>query len=358
MFLSIFDFSPLWAHPRTRAREQVDDACPLARMAALSMDAKQAKKAEWYTAYPNERPSGLPKHDAKTDANAKALPPPRPRPHPRPRPLPLRDGKDDRDSRAGAGALRHLDAREFSAFAAITCSAVGSGRATMSMIADVARQELRWQLHVMQPLCVGLPVPVPVDEGDEDEDEDEDKAAADDAERRHGGLPIPGSPVSTRALSPELVVVAAAAAPHVPAAHLDGLHDDHMSGKKKRKRSASTTEEVTDATDHDSPRPPPEKRAKRGSETNLHQHQHQHRDSSHNHVHNAHRGRSRSRNRSRSRSRSDRGTRDALDDASSREGPEKPPTGPAAAFLYALGMQSAARQRTEEERRRGAGKWR
>jgi len=304
-------FSIVFTLVGARAREQVDDACPLATMAALSLDAKQAQKAEWYTAYPKARLSGL----QKRDANAKALP--------LPPSLPLHGGKDD-DSRAGVGVLRHLDAREFSAFAAITCSAVGSGRATMSMIADVARQELRWQLHVMQPLCIGFPIPTPIDDGDEDE-------AAADSERPRRGLPMPGSPVSTRALSPELAATAA----HVPASQLDGLHD-HMSGKK-RKRSAATTE-VAEAPDHDSPRPPPEKRAKRSSEN-------PHRDSSHSHIYR------------RSRSRSDRGTRGAID-ASSHEGSEKPPTGPAAAFLYALGMQSAARQRTVVERRRGAGKWR
>jgi hypothetical protein len=295
------------------AREQVDDACPLASMAALSLDAKQAQKAEWYTAYPKVRLGGPPKRDAK----ALPLPPPPS--------LPLQDGKDA--SRAGVGALRYLNAREFSAFAAITCSAIGSGRATMSMIADVARLELRWQLHVMQPMCTGLPIPVPIDDGDGDEDN-----SAADSERPRRGLPIPGSPVSTRPQSPELVVAAGAAA-HVPAAHLDGLHD-HMSGKK-RKRSAATTEVAEEAPD--SPRAPPEKRAKRGS-GNLHQ-----RDSS------SHRGRSRSRS-------SNRGTRGAID--ASHESSEKPPTGPAAAFLYALGMQSAARQRTVVERRRGAGKWR
>jgi hypothetical protein len=298
----------LWAH--ARAREQVDDACPLATMAALSLDAKQARKAEWYTAYPKVRPNGRPKHDA-IRRRAKALPS-----------LPLHEGDSSRAG-AGAGALRHLGAREFSAFAAITCSAVGSGRATMSMIADVARQELRWQLHVMQPLCIGLPIPTPtpIDDGDED------KAAADSERRR--GLLIPGCPVSTRALSPELVVAGAAA--HVPAAHLDGLHG-HMSGRK-RKRSAATETEVAGAPD--SARPPPEKRAKRGS-GDLH------RDDP-SHVYR--------------RGRSGRGTRGAVN-ASHHEGSPKAPTGPAAAFLYALGMQSAARERTVVERRRGAGKWR
>ena len=304
MYLVLVQFRfPLWAH--ARAGEQVDDACPLATMAALSFDAKQAQKAEWYTAYPKVRLGGLPKHDViRRRAKALPLPPPS---------LPLLH-KDD--SRAGVGVLRHLDAREFSAFAAITCSAVGSGRATMSMIADVALQELRWQLHVMQPLCIGLPIPI--DDGDEDNNADAD------SERRRGLSIIPGSPASTRALSPELVAssAGAGAAAHVPAAHLDGLHDDHMSGKK-RKRSAATPTEVAEAPE--SPRPPPEKKAKRGSG-------------------NPHRGRS------------DRGTRGAID--ASHEGSLKPPTGPAAAFLYALGMQSAARERTVVERRRGGGKWR
>jgi hypothetical protein len=300
------------ARARSLARiPQVDDACPLATMAALSFDAKQAQKAEWYTEYPKVRLSALPKHDAVVRRRAKALPPPPS--------LPLHN----KDAGMGQGILRHLNAREFSAFAAITCGAIGSDRAAMSMISDVALKELRWQFHVMQPQCIGFPMPIDLGE--------DDKTAADSERRR--GSPISASRVRTRALSPELVASSPEMAAHVPAAHLD-IRRDHMAGKK-RKRSATT--ELAEAPDSPTP-PPPEKRAKRGSGTQ---------NRGHFEPHLYHRGRS-----------DRRGTRSTRNAQHHEEESLKPPAGPAAAFLYALGMQSATEDCTRRQRERGAGKWR
>jgi hypothetical protein len=338
-FFSFQFVSNPWAHALAHSLAcpilQVDDACPLATMAALSFNAKQAQKAEWYTDYPKVRLTGsaLPKHDAVVRRRAKALPPPPPPPL-----LALHNNEDD-DPRAvqgtGTGILRHLNAREFSAFAAITCGAIGSDRAAMSMISDVALKELKWQLHVMQPQRIGfpLPKPMPIVLGEED------KAAAESERRRSSSSPISASRVRTRALSPELVASSPgmAADVQVPATHLD-IRRDHMAGKK-RKRSATT--EVAEAPDSPTP-PPPQKRVKRGSGTQ---------NRGHFEPHLYHRGRS--------DRRGTRSTRNNRNNAQHHEEESlKPPAGPAAAFLYALGMQSATEDCTRRQRERGAGKWR
>lgn len=112
---------------------QVDDACPLAALAALSFDANQLQKAEWHTAYPPV-PLALPD---RAQRRASALSPPPP---------------PDPDRPVVKTMRKLMNAQAFSAFAAITYGAVGSGRAAMSMIADVARAEIDWQLLLMQPL--------------------------------------------------------------------------------------------------------------------------------------------------------------------------------------------------------------
>jgi len=117
--------------------DHVDDACSFGTIAALSFDADQARKAEWYTAYPKIPPLALSEDAVR---RAEAFPPPRP---------PPRDG--DCYAGLGTGVTKHMGPYTFSAYADITSGAVGSGRASMSMIADVVKGELDWQLFVMQP---------------------------------------------------------------------------------------------------------------------------------------------------------------------------------------------------------------
>jgi len=276
---------------------QVDDACPLATMGALSFDAEQANKAEWYTSYPKVRRNALWEQAVQ---RAEALP------KPPPRRAPLSES-------AGTGALRHLDARQFSAFAGVTCGAVGSGRAAMSMIVDIARQEIEWQLHVMQPLCVHIGIDVGAN------------SDVDSAQRRRRKS---GSRVRTRSLLSVLVAEDDEAG--VPAAH--GQRGSHMASGKKRKRS--TAADVAGAPD--SPCYPPEKRAKRGSVAQHSQHLY-HRD----------RG---------AGAAAPSGTRGAINVPLER--PLTPPAGPAAAFLYSLGMQQGTMEITLERGRgmRGAGR--
>jgi len=121
----------LWAHA------QVDDACPLGTIAALGFDADQARKAEWYTAYPKMPPLALSEDAVR---RAEAFPPPPPPPPPR-----------DCYTGLGTGVTKHMGAYTFSAYADITSGAVGSGRASMSMIADIVKGEIDWQLSVMRP---------------------------------------------------------------------------------------------------------------------------------------------------------------------------------------------------------------
>jgi hypothetical protein len=289
-FVSFYFF--LWACCCTLARKiriaQVDDACVLGSMAALSFNAKQARKAEWYTKYPRVRCGAISK---RTVQRVEALGPPRP----------FSTGKG-----AGAGALKHLDARAFSAYAGITCAAVGGGRAAMSMIANVARSEIEWQLHIKQPLYSVMNIGIGLGDGKDD-----------DAQRdRH---------VGTGAL-------------RVPAAHFNNEErDDHMAVAKnlKRKRSAAAEEVAEQAPD--SPRPPPEKRTKRGSRA-------QHYDRLYNPS------------RADPASTALRTKTPAINEPLQR--PLTPPAGPVAAFLYSLGMQGMQKSTTDrltlERRRRGA----
>lgn len=136
-FFSLFGVQPFWLYFLVffsrPATVQVDDACPLAALAALSFDANQLQKAEWHTAYPPV-PLALPD---RAQRRASALSPPPP---------------PDSDCPAVKTMRKLMNAQAFSAFAAITYGAVGSGRAVMSMIADVARAEIDWQLLLKQPL--------------------------------------------------------------------------------------------------------------------------------------------------------------------------------------------------------------
>ncbi|KAF8477743.1 hypothetical protein DFH94DRAFT_91334 [Russula ochroleuca] len=134
---SLFGVQPFWLYFLFFSRPvlQVDDACPLAALAALSFDANQLQKAEWHTAYP---PVPLALSD-RAQRQASALTPPPP---------------PDPDRPAVKTMRKLMDAQAFSAFAAITYAAVGNGRAAMSMIADVARAEIEWQLLLRRPLSV------------------------------------------------------------------------------------------------------------------------------------------------------------------------------------------------------------
>ena len=275
-------------------------------MAALSFDAEQANKAEWYASYPKVRRSATPSKQAVQRAEALAKPPPR-------RP-PLSES-------AGKGALKHLDAREFSAFAGVTCGAVGSGRAAMSMIADIARREIEWQLEIMQPSRVhanhiGLAIAAA-------------SSAADSAQRRSSRRKS-GSrvPVRTRALSSVLVAAeddGDGDGAGVPAAH-GQQRGGHMAGKK-RKRGTANDDVAAEAPD--SPCYPPEKKAKRSPVTRNHEHLH-HRD------------------RGAGAAAASSGTSGVINSNVPLERSLTPPAGPAAAFLYSLG----ARQGTTLHRAR------
>lgn len=328
LFLPLFF---LWA--------QVDDACSLATTAALSFDAEQANKAEWYTAYPKVGPLDGPPKQAVRRAGALPKPPPPP--------------LSTRRPGEGTGALRHLDAREFSAFAGVTCGAVGSGRAAMSVIADIARREIEWQLRViMRPsVCVHI-----------------------DIDRRKSG----SRRVGTRALSSVLLVAAAAETEDkededragVPAAR--GQRGGHMAGAggKKRKRRTTLAVDVAEAeTAADSPPgpcprssspPPPEpekKRVKRASATQDFQ-QLYHRDRGADATPTTTTTAAAAAAVAPSGSSGMRGARGAINDGPLRRPPTPtptppppPPAGPAAAFLYSLGMRQGTMNITLERGR-------
>lgn len=304
----------------------MDDACSLATMAALSFDAEQANKAEWYASYPKVRLDALPPKQAFQRAGTLPKPPSSPR-------------------RPGTGALKHLDARAFSAFAGVTCGAVGSGRAAMSMIADIARQEIEWQLRVMQPSLSVL----------HDIDVNSD---ADSAQRRRRKS---GSRVGTRALSSVLLVAAAAAAEEedddeagVPAAHHggSGQRGGHMAaGGKKRKRSTTLVDVAAEAETADSgyspcSPPPPEKKVRRAGSATQRSQQLYHRD--------------RGAGAATASSSGSSGTRGAINvplrRALTPTPPPPPPAGPVAAFLYSLGTRQGTMNITLERGRgtRGA----
>lgn len=121
----------------------MDDACSLAALGALSFDAEQAATAEWYDAYPNV-PLTIPDSAVRRVASFSTPPPPPP-------------DEDERDlARARASraqrTLERMDAAALSAFSAVVHAALGSGRAAMSMIADIAKREIDWQLALLRPM--------------------------------------------------------------------------------------------------------------------------------------------------------------------------------------------------------------
>ena len=126
---------------------QVDDACSLAALDALSFDADQARAAEWYVAHPNVS-YAIP--DSAVHRAASFFTPP-----------PLES--DDACGRT-AGAqrmLRRMDAEALSAYSAVVYAALGSGRAAMSAIADIAKREIDWQLALQRPMYTVLrPAPL------------------------------------------------------------------------------------------------------------------------------------------------------------------------------------------------------
>lgn len=211
----------------------MEDACPLAALAALSFDANQLKKAEWCTAYPPV-PLALSDHAVRR-ANALSPPPPPPPPL---------------ESEAGLAKtmLKRMDAQTFSAFAAITYSAVGSERATMSMITDMARKEVEWQMFVKGPLSFI-------------------NAVAIHAHRhrpRHPSLRMKIPTLPKRAGAGGNGSVRLNVAPPAGAG-ASGQRDPARRLLGKRRRSQAEVAE-TGTRAPDSPRPPPEKRAKRVSE--------------------------------------------------------------------------------------------
>jgi hypothetical protein len=185
---------------------KVDDACPLAACAALSLDADQARQAEWRTAYP---PVVLPRHDVPPSDRATQ----RARAFARPMP----------DART---TMKEMDVHTFRAFASITSSAVGGDRAAMRLIAGIARREIAWQMFLAQPLFATA-------------------VAASSSSPAAQCRPGPGGRVSNGA----------------PPSHQDERNG--RPGKRKRITRAVGAPQGGGTADPDSPTPPPKKRAKR-----------------------------------------------------------------------------------------------
>lgn len=205
------------------ALAQVDDACPLAALAALSFDKHQLEKAEWYTEYP-QVPLARSDHAVR---RVKELPPPPPSP-------------DTTDYSGPVKAmLKQMDAQAFSTFAMITCGNLGGLRAAMSMIANIVRVEIDWQLFLMRPLSSLNAVAT------------SSRTAA--SEQRH---PQPGSRSNIPAPAP--APVRAGANVVVPGAR-------GQRHQEKRKRSMAEVFEAETEAEAQPPRPPPEKRVKYGS---------------------------------------------------------------------------------------------
>jgi hypothetical protein len=205
----------------------VDDSCPFAALAALSFDEHQLKKAEWYTEYP-QLPLARSDHIVR---RAKELSPPPPSP----------DTADD--SGLVKAMLKLMDAKAFSTFAAITCGNLGGIRAGMSMIANIVRVEIDWQLFLMRPSSSLNTVAI------------SSRPAA--PEQRHTQ---PGSRSGIPAPAPALVRGGANVV--VPVAR--GQRDHHHR-PGKRKRSMAEVFEAETQTETQAPRPPPGKRIKYGS---------------------------------------------------------------------------------------------
>lgn len=203
----------------------MDDACPLAALAALSFDEHQLKKAEWCTEYP-QVPLALSDHALR---QAKELSPPPPPPDTGDYPGPVK------------AMLKAMDGKAFSTFAGITCGNLGGIRAAMSMIANIVQVEIDWQLFLMRPLSSLNTIATSA------------RPAASEPRRRkpssRSGIPTPAvAPVRVGA---NVVVV-------VPGAR---GQRDHLG---KRKRSMAEVFEAETEAEAQPPRPPPEKRVKYG----------------------------------------------------------------------------------------------
>jgi hypothetical protein len=216
------------------ALAQVDDACPFAALAALSFDEHQLKKAEWYTEYP-QLPLARSDHAVR---RAKELSPPPPSP-------------DTTDySGLVKAMLKLMDAQAFSTFAVITCGNLGGIRAAMSMISNIVRVEIDWQLSIMRPLSSLNAVATSA------------RPAASEQRR-----PQPGSRSNIPAPAP--APVRAGANVIVPGARGQRDHYHHL---RKRKRSMAEVFEAETEAERQPPRPPPEKRVKYGSSRGLGSH--------------------------------------------------------------------------------------
>jgi hypothetical protein len=128
---------------------KVDDACSLAALGALSFDARQARAAEWYNTYPKV-PRTIP--DSAMRRAASFFTPP---------PLDVLDSACARASRAQRTLRRNMDAEALSAFSAVVYTALGSARAAMSLIADIAKREIDWQLALLRPMYTVVLRPSP-----------------------------------------------------------------------------------------------------------------------------------------------------------------------------------------------------
>jgi len=78
-------------------------------------------------------------------------------------PPPLDSTDDVRGRMSGAQRmLRRMDAGALSAYSAVVYAALGSGRAAMSAIADIAKREIDWQLALLRPMYTVVQRPAPL----------------------------------------------------------------------------------------------------------------------------------------------------------------------------------------------------
>ena len=205
----------------------MDDACPFAALAALSFDEHQLKKAEWYTEYP-QVPLTRSDHVLQ---RAKELPPPPPSP-------------DTPDYSGPVKAmLKLMDAQAFSIFAAITCGNLGGLEAAMSMISNIVRVEIDWQLFLMHPLSPLNTI-----------------ATSARSTALEQPCPQTGSRSNIPASDPAPVRVGA----NVVVPGTRGQRDPQRHLGKRRRSMAEVFEAETEA-ERQPPRSPPKKRVKRGS---------------------------------------------------------------------------------------------
>ena len=143
-YFFIFIFISPRSHEWIFGRDpQLDDACSLAALDALSFDADQARSAEWYDTYPPNMRRGTIPDSAVRRAASFFTPPPL-------------DKEDARASRAQR-TLKHMDAAALSTFSAVVHAALDSARAAMTLIADIAKREIDWQLVLLRPMYAVVP---------------------------------------------------------------------------------------------------------------------------------------------------------------------------------------------------------